>query len=187
LIESEVTLAGAREEEQDPEIEREEVLEVGEEDSRGKVRRFGHVALHSAAVGLLGLLAAAVSVSLRIARDSIDELSAGVAILFGVLEAMRILATQLLARMLLGSLDQWDDAFDVRQERTNFRQGKAYILDFCNHNIVFLYIVLTAACGDPRDFSWRTRCYSDDCLADVQITLWSFSHPYLILCSTIAA
>ncbi|KAJ1488249.1 hypothetical protein T484DRAFT_2126521 [Baffinella frigidus] len=115
---------------------------------------------------------AAVAVNLRIARDGMGELTFGVVVAFGVFEALRVLITQLFSQALLNVLAPFDEAFEVQQERRSFGQQKAYLLDFVNHNLAFLYVALTAAFGDPRDFAWTARCYQDDCLADIQITLW---------------
>jgi len=103
---------------------------------------------------ILGI-AAAFTVAMRVARDSLvpDPLSLETTVMFSIAEAGRSMAFQILGQQALAVLEPWDSAvFLVPAVQESWADAKRSLYDLVNNNLVLIYISLTTAFGDPRDF-----------------------------------
>ena len=152
--------------------------------------RWAAVTLQLILLGVLLAGGAALTVGLRVARDSWfnaarDEpstLSLNSAVMFAIAEAGRSMAFQIVGVHALAILEPLDAAvFLVASARDNWQSAKQSLYDLINDNMVLFYVSLTATFGDPRDFSWPAQCYMDDCMMDLQVNLWALVLSKVIL------
>ena len=63
------------------------------------------------------------------------------------------MAFQILGQQALAVLEPWDSAvFLVPAVQESWADAKRSLYDLVNNNLVLIYISLTTAFGDPRDF-----------------------------------